>query len=194
MYIQVINIRIACACNCAFKYDWCVWSRMNLCTCSRTHNCGCNMWICVIVPYSVSTPIHTCPLPTHVSFPNRWSSSSFQWTHLLALPSGWRWCKLRQWEPAPSGGSERCHSGSPGWRCSGSLRATKEQACVYTLRPRQNGCHLGNDEAKMHFSNENIRFSFQIPLEFVAMRPDGNNPALVNRVTGNKPLSEPVMV
>ena len=92
----------------------------------------------------MSTPNYISPPRTHVSVPNQWSSSSSQWTHLLAPPSGWCWWKLRQWEPAPLGGSERCHSGSPGWRCSGSLHATREQACVYTLRPKQNACHLTN--------------------------------------------------
>ena len=162
---------------------------MNLCACSKTHKCGCNMCICVPVHYCVSTPIYTCPLPTHGSVPNQWSSSSSQWTHLLAPPSGWRWWKLRQWEPAPLGGSERCHSGSPGWRCSGNLHATREQVFFDTLRPRQNGYHLANDETKMHFSNENCRVSIEIPLEFVPMGPDDNNPAMVNRVVAKQATS-----
>ena len=98
--------------------------------CFKTHNCSCNMWICVCALTLMSRPNYISPPGTHVSFPNQWSSSSFQWTHLPVPPFGWRWWKLRQWEPAPSGGSARCHSGSPGWRCSGSLHATREQACA----------------------------------------------------------------
>ena len=69
---------------------------------------------------------------------------------------------------------------------------------VNTLRPRQNGRHFPDDMFKCIFLNENTSISINISLKFV---PDGrinNIPALVQimawRRTGDKPLSEPMMV
>ena len=67
-----------------------------------------------------------------------------------------------------------------------------------TLCPRQNGHRFADDTFKYIFLNENVRISIKIPLKFVPKGPNNNNPALVQimawRRSGDKPLSEPVMV
>ena len=67
-----------------------------------------------------------------------------------------------------------------------------------TLRPRQNGRHFPDDIFKWNFLNENVSVSIRIPLKFVPNGPIHNIPALVQimawRWTGDKPLSEPMMV
>ena len=69
---------------------------------------------------------------------------------------------------------------------------------VNTLRPRQDGCHFADDTFKRIFLNENVRISIKISLKFVAKSPMNNIPALVQimawRRSGDKPLSEPMMV
>ena len=69
---------------------------------------------------------------------------------------------------------------------------------VNTLRPRQNGHRFADDTFKRIFLNENVRISIRISLKFVPKGPINNNPALVQimawRWSGNKPLSEPMMV
>ena len=67
-----------------------------------------------------------------------------------------------------------------------------------TLRPRQNGRHFADDTFKRIFLNENVRISIKISLKFVPKDPIHNIPALVQimawRRSGDKPLSEPMMV
>ena len=67
-----------------------------------------------------------------------------------------------------------------------------------TLRPRQNGRRFADDTFKRNFLNENVRISIAISLRFVPKGPINNIPALVQimawRRSGDKPLSEPMMV
>ena len=67
-----------------------------------------------------------------------------------------------------------------------------------TLRPRQNGHRLADDVFKCIFINGSVWISFKISLKFVPMVPINNIPALVQilawRRSGDKPLSEPMMV
>ena len=67
-----------------------------------------------------------------------------------------------------------------------------------TLRPRQNGRHFPDDIFKWIFLNENVWISNKISLKFVPKVPINNIPALVQilawRRSGDKPLSEPMMV
>ena len=70
--------------------------------------------------------------------------------------------------------------------------------CVNTLRPRQNVHLFADDTFKRIFLNENVWKSIKISLKFVPKGPINNNPALVQimawRRSGDKPLSEPMMV
>ena len=70
--------------------------------------------------------------------------------------------------------------------------------CVNTLRPRQNGRHFPEDIFKCIFLNENAWISIKISLKFVPKGPINKIPALVQimawRRSGDKPLSEPIMV
>ena len=67
-----------------------------------------------------------------------------------------------------------------------------------TMRPRQNGRHFADDTFNRIFVNENVRISIKFSLKFVPKSPINNNPALVQimvwRRSGDKPLSEPMMV
>ena len=69
---------------------------------------------------------------------------------------------------------------------------------VNTLRPRQNGRHFADDTFKRIFLNEDIRISIKISLMFIPKGPANNIPTLVQimawRRSGDKPLSEPMMV
>ena len=69
---------------------------------------------------------------------------------------------------------------------------------INTLRPRQNGRRFADNTFKHIFMNENVRISIKNSLKFVPKGPINNNPVLVQimawRRSGNKPLSEPVMV
>ena len=71
------------------------------------------------------------------------------------------------------------------------------QNTVTTLRPRQNGRHFP-DIFKWIFLNENAWMSIEISLKFVPKGPINKLPALVQimawRRSGDKPLSEPMMV
>ena len=71
-------------------------------------------------------------------------------------------------------------------------------ALVNTLRPRQNGRRFTDDTFKRILLNGNVRISIKISLKFVPKGPINNIPALVQimawRRSGNKPLSEPMMV
>ena len=72
--------------------------------------------------------------------------------------------------------------------------------CLYwvfnTLRPRQNVHRFVDDTIKRIFLNKNVRISIRISLKFVPKGPI--NPSLVQimvwRQSGDKPLSEPMMV
>ena len=72
------------------------------------------------------------------------------------------------------------------------------QSCINTLRPRQNVCHFQDDIFKCVFFNENVRIPVKISLKFVPKGSINNTPALVQimawRRSGDKPLSEPMMV
>ena len=67
-----------------------------------------------------------------------------------------------------------------------------------TLRPRRNEQHFADDISKRIFFNENVWISIKISLKFVPKGPINNIPALVQimawRRSGDKPLSEPMMV
>ena len=67
-----------------------------------------------------------------------------------------------------------------------------------TLRPRQNDYHFPDDIFKCIFFNENLCVSIKISLKFVPKVPINNFPALVQmmawRRSGDKPLSEPMMI
>ena len=69
---------------------------------------------------------------------------------------------------------------------------------IYTLRPRQNGCHFRDGIFKCIFLNENLWYLNKIPLKFVPDGPINNTPALVQIMvgcrSGDKPLSELMMV
>ena len=61
------------------------------------------------------------------------------------------------------------------------------------MRPRQNGRRFVDDTFKRIFLNENVKIS--ISLKFVPKGPINNNPAIMAwRRSGDKPLSEPMMV
>ena len=67
-----------------------------------------------------------------------------------------------------------------------------------TLRPRQNGRHFPDDIFKCIFLNENAWILIKISLKFVPKGPINKIPTLVQimawRRSGDKPLSEPMMV
>ena len=67
-----------------------------------------------------------------------------------------------------------------------------------TLRPGQNWRHFADNIFKCIFLNENVWIPTKISLKFVPKGPINNIPALVQimawRRTGDKPLSEPMMV
>ena len=70
--------------------------------------------------------------------------------------------------------------------------------CINTLRPRQNGCQFPKYIFKWIFLNENAWNSINISLKFVPRGPINYIPTLVQvmawRRSGDKPLSEPMMV
>ena len=67
-----------------------------------------------------------------------------------------------------------------------------------TLRPKQDGRHFADDICKCIFLNENVWIPIKISLKFVPKGPINNIPAMVQimawRRSGDKPLSEPMMV
>ena len=73
----------------------------------------------------------------------------------------------------------------------------KNLGLINTLRLRQNGRHFPDDIFKWIFLNENAWILINISLEFVPRGPINNIPTLVQvmawRLTGDKPLSEPMM-
>ena len=81
---------------------------------------------------------------------------------------------------------------------SGRTEWSNFQAHFNTLRPRQNVRRFADDTFKRIFLNENVRISIKISLKFVPKGPINNIPALVQimarRRSGDKPLSEPMMV
>ena len=84
------------------------------------------------------------------------------------------------------------------WLCCPCFHGRINQSMVNTLRPRQNGRHFPDDIFKCIFLNENWGNSIKISLKFVPKVPINNIPALIQimawRRSGNKPLSEPMMV
>ena len=69
---------------------------------------------------------------------------------------------------------------------------------INTLRPRQNGRHFPDDIFKCIFLNENVWILIKISLKFVPNGIINKTPASVQimawRRTGDKPLSEPMLV
>ena len=67
-----------------------------------------------------------------------------------------------------------------------------------TLRPRQDGRHFADDIFTCIFFNENCCILIKFSLKYVRKGPIDNNPALVQimvwRRSGDKPLSEPMMI
>ena len=87
-------------------------------------------------------------------------------------------------------------SGAGGWQI---IRSSYLSASLFnTLRPRQNGRHVPDDIFKRIFLNENVIISIKISLKFVPKSQITNNLSLVQimawRRSGDKPLSEPMMV
>ena len=70
--------------------------------------------------------------------------------------------------------------------------------CWFMQRPRQNGRHFPNDIFKCIFLNDDEWIPIKISLKFVPKGLKNNIPALVQimawRRSGDKPLSEPMMV
>ena len=66
------------------------------------------------------------------------------------------------------------------------------------LRPRQKGRHFPDDIVKCIFLNDNVWISIKVSLTLVPGSPINNIPALIQimalRRSGDKPLSEPMMV
>ena len=81
-------------------------------------------------------------------------------------------------------------------RCLGHER--RQAQSVNTLRSRQNGQHSAEDISKCIFALETYFIFIQITVRFVCKGPIDNKPTLVRimdwRRTGDKPLSEPMMV
>ena len=81
---------------------------------------------------------------------------------------------------------------------SAGHRQLKVRNIINTLMPGQNGRHFPDDIFKCIFLNENVWISIKISLKFVPKGPINNIPALVQimvwRRSGDKPLSEPMMV
>ena len=79
-----------------------------------------------------------------------------------------------------------------------SIRYDELIPWISTLRPRRNKQHFADDIFKRIFFNENVWISIKISLKFVPKGPINNIPALVQimawRRSGDKPLSEPMMV
>ena len=69
---------------------------------------------------------------------------------------------------------------------------------INTLRPKQNGRRFADDVFKCIFLNVNVWISLKISLKCVPKVPINNIPALLQilawRRSGDKPLSEPMMV
>ena len=85
--------------------------------------------------------------------------------------------------------------------CQGGINSLVPGRCgrrVNTLRQRRNEQHFADDIFKCIFFNENVWISIKISLKFVRKGPINNIPALVQimawRRSGDKPLSEPMMV
>ena len=88
---------------------------------------------------------------------------------------------------------------NPAQRAEQSLKNMSDNVSgINTLRPRQNERHFADDIFKCIFLNENTWISIKISLRFVPEGPINIIPALVQimawRRTGDKPLSEPMMI
>ena len=99
--------------------------------------------------------------------------------------------------PGPSGYRLSVESCVFSWKCSW-FDSSCASLVFNTLRPRQNGRHFADDTFKRIFFNKNVRILAKISLKFVPKGPINNNPSLVQimawRRSGDKPLSEPMMV
>ena len=88
--------------------------------------------------------------------------------------------------------------GGPSTPPSYSVMDLGQLFSVNTLRPRQHGRHFPDDLYKCIFLNENEWISINISPKFVPKGPIIDIPALVQimawRRSGDKPLSEPMMV
>ena len=88
--------------------------------------------------------------------------------------------------------------------CLASLFCTARSAqyisnmFVNSLRPRKNRHNFAHDVFKCNLLNENVWIPIKLLLEYVPKGPINNIPALVQimawRRTGDKPLSEPMMI
>ena len=80
----------------------------------------------------------------------------------------------------------------------GGLAEDYSNSIIHTFRLWQNGHHFPDDIFKCIFLNKNVLILFKISLKFVPKGPINNIPALVQimawRQSGDKPLSEPMMV
>ena len=78
------------------------------------------------------------------------------------------------------------------------LEAVRRGYLFNTLRLRQNGHRFADDTFKLIFLNEYVRILIKISLKFVPKGRINNNPSLDQiiawRRSGDKPLSEPMMV
>ena len=79
-----------------------------------------------------------------------------------------------------------------------NLHRSSRSTWFNTLRPRWNEQHFADDIFKLIFFNGNVWISIKISLKFVPNGPIKNILALVQimawRRSGDKPLSEPIMV
>ena len=84
------------------------------------------------------------------------------------------------------------------WNSSLTHICSNRGRYVITWRLNQNGCHFADDIFRSNSLYEICCILIQISLKFVPKGPISNKPALVKIIapnqTGNKPLSEPVIV
>ena len=79
--------------------------------------------------------------------------------------------------------------------CSAKLAAIlSRRRWVNTLTPKQDGHHFVDGILKCLLFNENVRLSIKISMNIVSSGPVNNNSVIAWRRTGDKPLSEPMMV
>ena len=87
-----------------------------------------------------------------------------------------------------------------GWINRFRLKALMSKHLIYinTLRPGRNRRHLADDILKCILLKENVKILIKFSLKCVPRGPINNIPALVQiiawRRSGDKPLSEPMMV
>ena len=96
---------------------------------------------------------------------------------------------------------EKCYTMIMWNQCYFNLNYTRchsAKSDFNSLRPRQKRHHFADDVFKCNFLNENVWISIETSLKFIPKGPINNIPALVQimawRRSGDKPLSEPIMV